>query len=83
MSCDHELVNEWALCSGKAASYITNTICWVCKSRTEEVSNVTPQTDRKKQEILAGTGRLNFHLVTEKKSTGLGFSGSITKGCTG
>ena len=24
MSCDHELANEWAHCSGKNASYITN-----------------------------------------------------------
>ena len=24
MSCDHELANEWARCSGKSASYITN-----------------------------------------------------------
>ena len=23
MSCDHELANEWARCSGKNASYIT------------------------------------------------------------
>ena len=23
MSCDHELANEWACCSGKNASYIT------------------------------------------------------------
>ena len=23
MSCDHELINEWACCSGKNASYIT------------------------------------------------------------
>ena len=23
MSCDHELANEWACCSGKSASYIT------------------------------------------------------------
>ena len=26
MSCDHELANEWARCSGKNASYITITI---------------------------------------------------------
>ena len=26
MSCDHELVNEWARCSGKNASYMTRAI---------------------------------------------------------
>ena len=30
MSCDHELANEWARCSGKKASYITNScIIWL------------------------------------------------------
>jgi len=26
MSCDHELANEWARCSGKNASYLTSVL---------------------------------------------------------
>ena len=29
MSCDHELANEWARCSGKNASYITTKVIFV------------------------------------------------------
>ena len=33
MSCDHDLANEWARCSGKNASYITNKVIdWLMPS---------------------------------------------------
>ena len=41
MSCHHELANEWARCSGKNASYITNQFVTVtndCRSSVWELS---------------------------------------------
>ena len=42
MSCDHELANEWARCSGKNASYITKISC------QKEPSNSTCLVDANK-----------------------------------
>ena len=40
MSCDHELANEWARCSGKNASYITISLAFYSEELFQEVYSV-------------------------------------------
>ena len=38
MSCDYELANEWAGCSGKNASYMDNNEMYACGGSMTELS---------------------------------------------
>ena len=60
MSCDHELVNEWARLSGKNASYITIDDTTQTVAVTLVTVEATDQRDPEKIETGRTTGLLNF-----------------------
>ena len=62
MSCDHELVNEWARFSWKNASYITidDTTQTVAVTLVTIEATVTDQRDPEKIETGRTKGLLNF-----------------------
>ena len=55
---------------------MTNNICWVRKSRTGEATNWPS-----KIENFTWYGEAKFSLGEGKKSTGSGFTGSVTERC--